>query len=92
MRFMVDMSHPAHVHFFRPFIAEMGVRGHQFLIASRKKDITVDLLVAYGLAHQTLSEQRKGAINLAAELILRTARFVHLARSYLGGPTARVSY
>lgn len=82
MRFLIDILHPAHVHFFRPFIQEMTARGHQFFIASRHKDVTVDLLESYGFAHQVLSTQRKGRGRLGVELVTRTCKVVAIARRF----------
>lgn len=47
MRIVVDIGHPAHVHFFKNFIREMEKRGHEIKIIARNKDITVNLLKAY---------------------------------------------
>jgi len=81
MRFLVDILHPAHVHFFRNFIGEMERRGHSFLVTARDKEIALDLLRAYGIPHQVLSRQRRGP-GLAAELALRAARLWRLARRF----------
>lgn len=79
MRFMIDILHPAHVHFFRHFIGEMERRGHEFLIASRSKDVTTELLDAYGIKHTILSTHHGGALRMGMEFALRSARFVRLA-------------
>ena len=34
MRILIDILHPAHVHFFRNFHNEMGARGHEMCMAS----------------------------------------------------------
>ena len=36
MRILIDILHPAHVHFFRPFIGEMQARGHEIRVTSVK--------------------------------------------------------
>jgi len=81
MKFSIDILHPAHVHVFKHFIKEMESRGHSFLITSRKKDCTVNLLEAYKMSHITISHQSRGP-GLAKELISRTWRFYNLARSF----------
>ena len=47
-RIVVDVNHPAHVHFFKHFIVEMRERGHQVLMTASDKDVTINLLNAYG--------------------------------------------
>lgn len=81
MRFVVDILHPAHVHFFRNFIREMEGRGHQFLVTARDKEMTLELLRAFDIEHHVLSRQASG-VRLGAELAVRTARFWSVARHF----------
>ena len=48
MRIVVDIGHPAHVHLFKNFVWEMEKRGHEILITTSKKDVSIQLLDAYG--------------------------------------------
>jgi uncharacterized protein len=82
MRFAIDILHPAHVHFFKHFHQEMQSRGHEFLVTSRDKDVTLDLLDAYGIDHIPISTQKAGPIAMATELVARTGRFVREARKF----------
>lgn len=63
--------HPAHFWFFSNFIRIMKQKGHQFIILSRDKDCTLELLNKYNLKHQCLSKQKPGKINLIIESIKR---------------------
>ncbi|MCA9395235.1 MAG: DUF354 domain-containing protein [Candidatus Omnitrophica bacterium] len=47
MRIVVDIGHPAHVHFFKHFIHESRRQGHKILITAADKDIAFDLLDDY---------------------------------------------
>ena len=67
MRVLIDILHPAHVHFFRNFCSEMESRGHSVCITARDKDRSVDLLRAFGLPYQQISQQKSGAGGLAVE-------------------------
>lgn len=49
MKIVIDINHPAHVHYFKNFIAEMQKRGHTILITATEKDITYKLLGLYHL-------------------------------------------
>lgn len=73
--FLVDILHPAHVHFFRNVIGELKSQGHQVIITARSKEISTNLLEAYGLEYQLISSQRNG-IFLLWEMIVRTARLM----------------
>ena len=39
MKILIDINHPAHVHYFKNFIKIMEKKGHEFLIISRNKEI-----------------------------------------------------
>jgi len=54
MNIVLDIGHPAHVHFFKHFIWEMEKRGHNILITASDKDVALKLLKAYGFECETL--------------------------------------
>jgi len=66
---LVDIGHPAHVHLFRNAIKAWQVRGHQVVITTRDKDVSLDLLNAYGLPYQVVSKARRGTLGLAYEML-----------------------
>lgn len=47
MRIVIDVNHPAQVHFFKNFGWEMQRKGHEVLITASKKDLTHYLLRKY---------------------------------------------
>jgi predicted glycosyltransferase len=59
MRILVDINHPAHVHFYKYFIRECRNRGHEVLITALKKDITFNLLDEYGIKYIALGSSGK---------------------------------
>lgn len=75
MRVLVDVGHPGHVHFFRHAIARLRAEGHDVLLSARDKDVTLDLLRAFGLDHAPLSSPARG---LAREFPVRLARLARL--------------
>jgi predicted glycosyltransferase len=48
MKVVVDINHPAHVHYFKNFIWEMERKGHEILITASEKEISFTLLRNYG--------------------------------------------
>jgi uncharacterized protein len=80
MRILIDILHPAHVHFFRNFHHEMAERGHELCITVRDKDRSVELLRELGLPHQQISAQRDGG--LAMEMVQRTRRLLKVMRAF----------
>jgi len=51
MKIVVDINHPAHVHYFKNFIWEMQKKGHEILITATEKDISYRLLDLYGFEY-----------------------------------------
>lgn len=66
MRIVIDINHPAHVHFFKNFIWAMRKKGHQILITASKKDIAIDLLDRYNFDYINL---RGYGQNLAQKIL-----------------------
>jgi predicted glycosyltransferase len=83
MRILVDLSHPAHVHFFKYAIQEWQLHGHQVQLVARDKDLTLRLLDEYGHEYVCLSQARKGIVGLAFEMVehqLRLHKLVSKSR------------
>jgi len=79
-KILIDILHPAHVHFFRNAIRELRDRGNSVLITSRDKDITHRLLDLYGIDFIPLSTEAGSRILLARELFLRNAKLFGIVR------------
>ena len=52
MRIIVQVTHPAHVHFYKYFIQEVINEGHEVKVFATSKDITFDLLDNYGIEYE----------------------------------------
>jgi predicted glycosyltransferase len=53
MKILIDMGHPAHVHFFKNAIRELERLGHAVAVTARDKDVTLKLLEAYKIPYET---------------------------------------
>ena len=72
MKVLIDIGHPAHVHFFRVPISQLLKKGHQVIITSRAKEFALELLDEVGLPHYPLSALGKGGlVSLGVELLQR---------------------
>ncbi|ROR29703.1 DUF354 domain-containing protein [Inmirania thermothiophila] len=82
MRILIDINHPAHVHFFRHPMALLRERGHEVVVTSRDKEVALPLLEALGIEHRALSAHRGGgALALLRELVQRDRALVRIARA-----------
>jgi len=77
MKVHLDITHPAHVHFFRPVISALELRGDEVVVTSRDKDVTLKLLDFYGMEHQCISRASKSRFHRVWEMLVRD---LHLRR------------
>jgi uncharacterized protein len=82
MRYIIDLGHPAHLHFFRNIAKRLLNEGHEILFTGREKDILMELGREYGLDIHVLSRAKKGAIGLGMELVQHQGKILSLIRSY----------
>ncbi|HPO55874.1 MAG TPA: DUF354 domain-containing protein [Ignavibacteriaceae bacterium] len=66
MRILIDIGHPAHVHYFKNFIRQMQLKGHNFIIIARDKEITFNLLISENL---NFYSRKKGAKSLIGKIL-----------------------
>lgn len=62
MKILIDIGHPAHVHYFRNFIKIMTQKGHNFLVTARDKEVTFSLLKYYKIDYFTRGKGGKGLL------------------------------
>lgn len=63
MRIVVDIGHPAHVHFFKYFIHDARQKGHDIVITAADKDIALKLLDNYRLDYIKLGSTGKSLLS-----------------------------
>lgn len=101
MRVLVDIVHPAHVHFYRHLITQLEARGDEVEVVARDKDVTLELLDLFEIPYRSVGRSgSKGWVGQASELLIRdwalwrTARrfrpHLILARNPAGVQVARV--
>ena len=82
VRVLFDIGHPAQVHLFRNAKQVLERGGHETFVASRIKEVTVELLNAYGIEHAPLTRRGDSFPGLLWELCLREKRLLALAREF----------
>jgi len=81
MNIFVNISHPAHVHFFKNAVGELMQRGHNILMGARRKEFTLELLDAYDLRYTLLTRKGEGLIGLLKELVLQQFKISRIIRN-----------
>ena len=83
MRVLIDIGHPAHVHFFREPIRLLTEAGAIVLVTSRSKECAIELLDDLCVEHICLSDQHGGGVwNMLLELVLRNFKLASKARTF----------
>lgn len=78
MKILIDLGHPAHIHYFRNFITRMQTRGHEFLLVARDKEVLHELLQRYNFSYITRGKGGSGILGkllyiLKADMIIYKA-------------------
>lgn len=83
MKVLIDVNHPAHVHFFKNTIKALSELGHDVRVTSRDKDITLEILDELAMAHTVLSIEGKfGLLSLLCELVEKNFKLVRFAKDF----------
>lgn len=82
MKILVDILHPAHVHFFRNAIDVFRKKGDEVIIVARDKECVTELLDGYGLAYTLISTQKRGLFGLVTEMVSRSWKLFLIARKF----------
>jgi len=85
MNILIDILHPAHVHFFKHFIKIAQKKGHEIFVTSREKEMTNYLLDVYEIDHLSISSIANSVLGLGKELFLRNLRFLRVAKKFKPG-------
>ena len=84
MRILIDITHPAHAHFFKNPLNILIDRGHEVLITSRDKEVALELLDELNFQHKPISSlnKHKSLIGLATELVKRDAELLKIVKKF----------
>lgn len=82
MRVLFDLLHPSHALMFHRPASLLRAAGHEVLMASREKDVTVPLLERLGDDHIVLSKAGRGLLGLGRELLVRDRAMLRLVRDW----------
>lgn len=84
MKILIDVSHPAHVHFFKNAIHLFVENEHEVKLVSRDKDITIQLLDLSGFNHDVLSiaPKNKNIFNFFCEMMSHCNRLYIKAKKF----------
>ena len=82
MRILLDITHPAHLHFFRHVVPELQRRGHELKLTGRDKDILRELAEQYGFEIECFGGSPPGVVGMGRTLIGRKLRLAKIVRGF----------
>jgi predicted glycosyltransferase len=83
MKIIVEIGHPAHVHHFKNMIWELKKKGHEILVCAVDKEVSLDLLDAYGFKYEVLGVNRgKGIIGKIPFFLESELKMFSIARKF----------
>jgi predicted glycosyltransferase len=77
MKILVDINHPAHVHYFKNCIKLLRQKAHQIIITARDRYPTLQLLDAYG---EDYYNRGKGSRHLLGKLLYMSAADIKILK------------
>jgi len=82
MRILIDIGHPAHVHFYKNLINDLIKKGHILQLTARNKEVTHALLAAYGFEFINRGDLKKSMIGKALGILSVDYTLYKIARQF----------
>ena len=82
MKILVDIGHPAHVHFFKHIINNLKSHGHEITITARDTEIIKYLLQTYGFEYFILDKHGEGIFQKAKGLLIKDYNLYKIAKIF----------
>jgi len=82
MRIICDAGHPAHVHLFKNVLWELEKRGHRYLVTTRDKEVTLDLLQKYDMEYVSFGRRYTNVYGKAYGIFKFDSKLLSVARRF----------
>ena len=82
MKVLIDLNHPAHVHFFKNFAWIMEKEGHEILFTARDKEVTLNLLDFYKFNYVSMGKHYKSAKGKLYGMLKFNKKLISVARKF----------
>jgi len=82
MKILIDIGHPAHVHYFRNAINIIQNNGHKVVIVARNKDVVVELLNFYNFQFISRGKGKNSKFGKLAYLFITDIKLFFIALKF----------
>ncbi len=90
MRILIDIGHPAHVHYFRNFTGVMRDRGHELFFSVRDKESAIALMASLDFKYKSRGKGGNALISKIFKLVTTDIRLYRMAQTFR--PDVMLSY
>lgn len=80
MNLLIDLGHPAHLHFFKNMIRNLENDGNEVQITARDKDVLIQLLDSYNFSYSVVGGHEKGFLGKSINMLRRDLGILGIAR------------
>ncbi|ACL16196.1 DUF354 domain-containing protein [Methanosphaerula palustris] len=82
MNILINIGHPAHVHFFKYFLWEMQKKGHNLVVYAVNKDVSLDLLKNYHIGYELYGDISSNFFGQILEIIKGDYKTYNMQKKY----------
>ena len=82
MRCLFNIGHPAEVHLFKNLIHELENRGHECVVTTIDKEVSISLLENYGIEHFVVGRESSSILMKGVELLFIEYRLLMIAHRF----------
>lgn len=79
---LIDIGHPAHIHYFKNLVRIMEVKGFDFLFVVREREATIDLIEQAGFNYISRGKGRNGMFGKFCNMIKTDFKIYKIARCF----------
>lgn len=82
MKILIDIGHPAHVHYFRNIISILEDYGHSFCVVARDKEVTLQLLDYYRISYKRRGRGRNSLLGKFLYLVFADFKILYYSLKF----------
>jgi uncharacterized protein len=82
MKILIDVGHPAHVHFFKNIINNLKAHGHEVAITARDTSIIKYLLNIYGFGFLIIGKHNEGFLQKGIGLLIKDYNLYKISKKF----------
>lgn len=82
MKILIDIGHPAHVHYFKNIIFELEKEDCQFLVVARDKEVSHKLLEAYNIPYISRGKGKNSAFGKLLYMLKADIQLFKIAKKF----------